>query len=264
MSHWRPVPAGTCQLICQMIINFLLCKIKRFGSILPVASCPIFPNVWLDCLLMDELIDQLILSAPLQYLYHSSLFSRHILSQWDYTRGVLGFQVYMPAVLHCVCSASIPGAHIGPNICHGWVNIYSLLFLCYWPADTLLLAEQLSDQHLTCCAVIIELWEHRTYQRRLETAQLKQITESDKVRILQGFVLRLGLMLPGSDQVIWALYSLSLLGIWGFDSWLKCGLLNTNWSFSSLNLLESRFCEAAWARCRMCSHAGSRCPCWTL
>lgn len=43
--------------------------------------------------------------------------------------------------------------------------------------------------------------------------QVKQITESDKVRILQGFVVRLGLMLPGSDQVICALYSLSLVGI---------------------------------------------------
>lgn len=37
--------------------------------------------------------------------------------------------------------------------------------------------------------------------------QVKQITKSDKVRILQGFFIRLDLMLPDSDQVIFALFS---------------------------------------------------------
>lgn len=126
----------------------------------------------------------------------------------------MGFQVYIPAVLHCFfILCSIPAFHIWPTICYGWLSIYSLLFLCCWPAVTLVvllfLAEQLSDQFWISRNYkgLLHSKEHWTYQRRLETVQLKTIIKSDNVRLLQGFLMRLGLILPGSDQVIFALFS---------------------------------------------------------
>ncbi len=69
-------------------------------------------------------------------------------------------------------------------------------------------------------------------------------------------------MLPGSNQVIFFFFHcfLSLVGIWGFNSWQYRGVLNKKQSLSSLNPLASLFCLAAWAQCRMWSHGGSYCP----
>lgn len=86
-----------------------------------------------------------------------------------------------------------------------------------WPADRLVhfAAGRAIKPFSTC-----KLWEHWTYQKRLEMPPLKHLLESEKVRILDCFheMLMFDVARLRSGDFFFSFVP-SLAGIRGFDSW---------------------------------------------